>query len=44
MADDANNKIDSIESIMVQSRPMTIWNFLEPFVESIRDNLIQNRD
>ena len=25
MADDANNKIDSAESSMVQSRPMTFW-------------------
>ena len=44
MADDANNKMDSIESVRVQSRPMTFLNFLEPFAESIQDNLIQNRD
>jgi len=37
MADDANNKIDSIESDMVQSRPMTFWDILEPFAESIQD-------
>ena len=37
MADDANNKIDSIESDMVQSRPITFWDILEPFAESIQD-------
>ena len=44
MADDADNETDSIESVRVQSRPMTFLNFLEPFAESIQDNLIQNRD
>jgi len=44
MADDANNKTDSTESVRVQSRPMTFLNFLEPFAESIQDNLIRNRD
>ena len=43
-ADDANSKTDSIESVRVQSRPMTFLNFLEPFAESIQDNFIQNRD